>query len=326
MSLLVDVHTHMLSDAYVHALRDHGGRYTVRRNGPVEQVCLDELPFMTLTKEMFDYDLRVKDMDKAGVDIAIVTLTCPNVYWGDEQLSLSVARAINDDMAGAQATYPDRIRWMASLPWQYPHLALDELERARAAGAVGVMVLANVAGEPLVAERFAPIWQAIERAGLPVLVHPTTPPGAGSMGMGDYNLVANIGFMFDTTLAFTRMIYEGFLDRFPALKLIASHAGATLPYIASRLDQCWRHMPACRVHISEPPSSYLAKLYYDSVTYSAEALALCISVAGKDRVLFGSDYPHNIGDMEGCRDRVGSLTASTRDAVRGGNAEAIFSL
>ncbi|MGH9170712.1 MAG: amidohydrolase family protein [Acidimicrobiales bacterium] len=327
MTMLVDVHTHMLSEAYVSALRDSGGRYSLRRAAPaVDQVYFDDFPFMTLTEGMFDYDLRVRDMDRAGVDMAIVSLTCPNVFWGGEEVSLAVARAINDDMRRAQAAHPDRIRWMASIPWQYPDAALTELESARAAGAIGVMTLANVSGEPLVSERFAPVWEAIELAGLPVLVHPTAPLGIGEMGMEDYNLVANVGFMFDTTLAFTRMIYEGFLDRFPRLKLIASHAGATLPYIAGRLDRCWSKMPACRTHIDEPPSSYLRRLYYDTVTYSPEALALCLATCGGDRLLFGSDYPHNIGDMEGCRDRLETLAPRARDAARGGNAQAIFRL
>jgi aminocarboxymuconate-semialdehyde decarboxylase len=311
----------------VATLRDRGGSYSIRPSGPgLEQVFFDDFPFMTLTKGMFDYDLRVQEMDRAGVDIAIVSLTAPNVFWGGERVSASVARAINDDMCKAQAAHPGRIRWMASLPWQYPEAAIEELERARGNGAVGVMTLANISGEPLVSQRFAPIWQAIERADLPVLVHPTAPPGVAAMGMEEYNLVANIGFMFDTTLAFTKMIYEGFLDRFPGLKLIAAHAGATLPYLAGRLDQCWSKMPACRAHIDEPPSSYLRRLYYDTVTYSPDALSLCLSIAGKDRLLFGSDYPHNIGDMEGCLDRVDKLPPEVRDAVRGSNARAIFSL
>ncbi len=327
MSLLVDVHTHMLSEEFVASLREHGGSYSIRTSGPgLEQVFFEDFPFMTLTEGMFDYDLRVREMDRAGVDIAIVSLTCPNVFWGGEVVSSSVARAINDTMRDAQSAHPHRIRWMASLPWQFPDAALGELERALANGAAGVMTLANISGEPLVSERFGPVWQAIERAGVPVLVHPTAPPGVVAMGMEEHNLVANIGFMFDTTLAFTRMIYEGFLDRFPGLKLIASHAGGTLPYLAGRLDRCWNRMPACRAHIDEPPSSYLRRLYYDTVTYSPEALSLCLSVAGNDHVLFGSDYPHNIGDMDGCRDRVDALEPEACEAVRGGNARAIFSL
>ena len=84
---------------------------------------------------------------------------------------------MNDDMAAARTAHPDRLRWFASLPWQYPELALPELERAVKAGASGVMVLANIGGQPLTDPAFAPIWAAIDAKALPVLVHPTAPPG-----------------------------------------------------------------------------------------------------------------------------------------------------
>jgi len=132
--------------------------------------------------------------------------------------------------------------------------------------------------------------------------------------------------MFDTSLAFARMFFDGFLDRYPNLKLIASHAGGTLPFLAGRLDQCFDNMNACRTRTQTRPSDYLRRIYYDAVTYRPEALALAIQVGGADRVLYGSDYPHNIGDMVGCLKRVDELPAGERDAVRGGNARRIFQL
>jgi aminocarboxymuconate-semialdehyde decarboxylase len=328
MTPVIDVHTHMLSDAWVAAIKAHGGpKYAIgAARGGGEAVFLDGAPFMTLMPGMFDYAMRIRAMDEAGVDIAIVSLTCPNVFWGGRTVSLDTARAVNDDMAAAQARYPARIRWLANLPWQHAADAVAELRRAHGNGAVGVMTLGNIAGAHLTDAQFTPIWRAIEALDLPVLVHPTVPQGAAAMAMDAYNLVANIGFMFDTTLAFTRMIYDGFLDRHPGLKLIAAHAGATLPYIAGRLDRCHEMMPACRANISAPPSHYLRQLYYDTVTYTAEALTTCLAVAGADRLLYGSDYPHNIGDMRGCLARVDALPAAERDAARGGNAARIFGL
>jgi aminocarboxymuconate-semialdehyde decarboxylase len=270
--------------------------------------------------------LRIERMDEARVDMAIVTLTAPNCYWGTPEVSLEAARLVNDDMAQAQSTYPDRIRWMASMPWEHPELALPELERACKAGAVGVMVLANIAGRSLTEPAFAPIWQEIDRRGLPVLVHPTAPPGTSELDLQAYNLIAQVGFMFDTSLAIARMIYDGFIDTYPDLKLIASHAGATLPYLVGRLDRCFDQMKAARENISERPSTYLRRIYYDSVTYTQEALDMCIQVGGVDKVMYGSDYPHNIGDMKGCLERVEALPADQREAVTSGNATRIFGL
>ena len=140
-------------------------------------------------------------------------------------------------MADAQSRYPDRIRWFASLPWEYPQRAVEELERSCAKGAVGVMVLANVAGKSLTDPMFAPIWAAIDQRALPVLVHPTDPPGVDLMDMTKFDLSWSVGFMFDTTLAITRMIFEGFFDQYPNLKVIASHGGGTLPYLVGRFEK-----------------------------------------------------------------------------------------
>jgi aminocarboxymuconate-semialdehyde decarboxylase len=325
---VIDVHTHMLDAAWLELLRREATpRYEVRPvTETLEGIYREGALFMTPMPGHFDYGLRVRDMDAAGVDLAIVSLTCPNVYWGGEAVSLQAARIMNDSMARGQAEHPGRIRWMASLPWEYPDHALDELERGCTAGAVGVMVLANVAGRALTEEAFAPIWQEIDRRGLPVLVHPTEPPGTPEMDLRRYSLASTVGFMIDTTLAIARMIHDGFLDRYPNLKIIASHAGATLPYLAGRMDRSFEMTVPGKEVISVPPSEYLRRIYYDAVTYQQGALELCIAVGGPDKVMYGSDYPHDIGDMVGCLQRVNALPSDQRAAVRHGNAKRIFGL
>ena len=325
---VIDVHTHMLDRAWLRLLKEKGApRYEV---GPIteelEGIYADGALFMTPMPGHFDYDLRIRDMDEAGVDLAIVSLTCPNVYWGGEAVSLEAARIMNDSMSDGQRQHPGRVRWLASLPWEYPDRAVEELARACDAGAVGVMVLANVAGRQLTEPEFAPVWQAIDNLALPVLVHPTEPPGTPAMDMRAYSLASTVGFMFDTTLAITRMVFDGFLDRYPNLKIIAAHVGATVPYLAGRMDRSWEMTVPGKDGISMPPSEYLRRIYYDAVTYQQEALELCITVGGEDKVMYGSDYPHDIGDMKGCLARVNALPAAQREKVRGANAERIFKL
>lgn len=326
---VIDVHTHMLTREYLDLLARHGGpKYQPGTNAAGERtIRMWDAPFMTLTEPMWDYDLRIADMDRAGVDIAIVSLTTPNAYFGDAEVSLKAAQIVNDSMAEQQRLRPDRIRWLASLPWQHERHALAELERALGLGAVGVMVIANIDGVSLTDPAFAAVWQAIDEHALPVLVHPGTPQGVKDMGMDRYGLVPPVGFTFDTTLAISRMIFDGFFDRYPHLKLIASHGGGTLPYIAARLDRCHQKLPACREVVETPPSEYLKRIWYDAVLYSPAALDLCIEVAGSDeRVLYGSDYPHNIGDMAGCLARVDALPAASARRIRGGNAMQLFKL
>jgi len=326
---VVDVHTHMLTLPWIDLLRERGGpRYEVKKTkAGQETIWMDGAPFMTLMPGMWDYDLRIKAMDKAKVDLAIVSLTCPNCFFGGREVSLQAAQFVNDSMAEQQRAHPDRIRWFASLPWQYADDAKAELARCVEAGAVGVMQIANVVGEDLTHEKYAPVWAEIDRLKLPVLIHPSAPQGTRDMHLDEFGLVPPIGFMIDTTLAFARMILSGFIERYPNLKLIAAHGGATLPYLAGRLDRCHEMIPACSSVIEEKPSEYLKRIWYDTVVYDQRALEMCIAVAGSpDRVLYGSDYPHNIGDMAGCLSRVDALPGAQAKRVRGAAARKLFGL
>jgi aminocarboxymuconate-semialdehyde decarboxylase len=326
---VIDVHTHMLTRGYLDLLTTHGAptyQRTVNRAGE-EMIQRFGAPFFTLTEAMWDYELRMRDMDLAGVDVAIVSLTCPNAYFGDAAISLAAAQNVNDSMAEQQAQRRGRIRWLASLPWQHADLAVTELGRAVEAGAVGVMVIANIDGRQLTDPAFADIWAEIDRRALPVLVHPGPPVGAAELGLAEFALVPAAGFPFDTTIAFARLFLDGFLDRYPRLKLIAAHGGGALPYLAARLDRCHEQLPAASATTRTPPSEYMHRIYYDTVVYSQAALHLCIEAAGGDeRMLFGSDYPHNIGDMPGCLARTSHLTAASARRVQGKNAERLFNL
>ncbi len=326
MAPVIDVHTHMLNHDYLALLEQHGGpRLSLKEVvGGLRAIHLDDAPFMTPVPEMFDYASRIRMMDEVGIDVSVVSLTCPNVYWGSPEISLKAARVMNDDMAAARARYAGRVEYLCSLPWQHAELATVELARAKGRGASGVMVLANIAGRPLTAPEFAPVWQAIDALELPVLVHPTAPPGVREMQMNEFQLTASIGFTFDTTLAISRMLFDGFLDRYTRLAIIASHGGGALPFLLGRLDQCFRNIPACRTKTQSTPSSYMGRLYADSVVFTQQALDLTLHAFGDDFVMYGSDYPHTIGDPRGCLARVNSLFGARREKVRGGNAQRIF--
>ena len=145
------------------------------------------------------------------------------------------------------------------------------------------MVLANIDGKPLTDAAFESIWRAIDAKALPVLVHPTAPPGVAAMDMQRFQLTASIGFTFDTSLAVSRMIYDGFFDRYPRLKIIASHGGGALPYLISRMDQCFDNIPACREKISVRPTEYLHKIYADAVVFAPGVLDLCVETFGAEQ-------------------------------------------
>ncbi len=322
----IDIHTHMLSEDWMALVKEHAGPEIYFQPAPDggEILMEDGAVSFTTCPEMFDYSLRIKDMDEAGIDISVVSLTAPSVYWGSADVSTKAAQKINDDMQQAQTAYPDRIRYFATLPWQFPELALEELARACDNGAVGVMVLATIRGTPLTDPALASIWEEIDRRGLPVLVHPATPPGAGEMDLG--RMLPSVGFTFDTSLAISRLILDGFLDRHQNLSLIAAHGGGTLPYLAGRLDLFFekRFRPEEK-KITDPPSHHLSRIYYDSIVYQPTCLKLCIEMGGPERVLFGTDYPHP-AEIPFLMEMVDDLPAEQAAAVRGGNAMRLFKL
>ncbi|GAB4128655.1 MAG: amidohydrolase family protein [Rhodothalassiaceae bacterium] len=328
MAPVIDVHSHMFSRRWLALLAERGGPdLTVAKSVDSPETLYHKgASFCVLEPAHFDWPARIEAMDRAGVDMAIVSLPAPSVFWGGAEISREAAELANDEFAEAAARWPDRIRWMASLPWQYPDLAVRELARATAHGAVGVLVLGNIEGRDLIDPLFAPVWQVIDDLALPVLLHPTAPPGGDALDLRKYALVASTGFMIDTTVAIAKMIFDGFFDRYPALKLIAAHAGATLPFLAGRFDRVFEKTGRAKEKIARPPSDYLRHIYYDAVTYRPESLALTLGVGGTDRVMYGSDFPFNIGDMEGCLARVDALPDDSRQKVRGENARRIFRL
>ena len=324
---IIDVHTHMFTRRWLELLRAQGSPYNVQqRPDGREEVFRGDTPVVFPQPGHFDYDVRLRAMDEAGIDVSIVSLTCPNVYWGGEDVSCEAARESNATMGEAQRAHPDRIRWLASLPWEYPERSVEELARSCDDGAVGVMVIANIAGRSLTEPAFEPIWAEIDRRALPVLVHPGEPPGTDLMDMRLYDLSWSVGFMFDTTLAITRLIFDGFLDRFPGVKLIAAHGGGALPYLVGRLEKGDEVELPSRRRMTAKPTDYLRRIWYDCLTYDPRALEYLISIVGPERVLFGTDWPHQVHDVAGSLANTAALPPEQRDAIRGTNAKALFGL
>jgi aminocarboxymuconate-semialdehyde decarboxylase len=319
---VIDVHTHMYSHGWIKAVEDAADPNF--RIGPNNALIYRGGSIGRMTPPMLDWDLRIKDMDDAKVDVALISLTAPNVYWGTSAQSVAAARSINDDFLAAQRKYDGRIRWFASLPFQYADDALLELRRAKENGAIGVCTLTNILGTPLTAPQYRRIFREAAAMQMPVFVHPTTPFTDG-MGLADFGLGNTIGFTSDTSLCFARFILEGVLDELPNLELIACHGGGAFPYLAARFDIMWERTTSARKN-QAPPTTYLKRIWYDSIVYDQETLDFLVERVGADRVLYGSDYPFSIGDMKGVLARVDALPAAQRAAVRSLNAERLFDL
>ncbi len=327
---VVDMHMHLLTPDWVEQIKKYGPPdYGIgRRSDGVE--CLIEGGTMTMTLETkkFDFDLHVKEMDKQGIDVGVLSLTSPNVFWGTPEVSAETARLANEGLRAAQTAHPGRFRWMASIPWQHPELAVAELDRALKAGAVGVVALANVRGKHLTDPLFAPVWAEIDRRALPVFVHPSNPPGYEALALGTgltRVILPTIGFTFDTSLAFARLVLDGFFDRYPNVRLIAAHGGGALPYLSGRIELFYGALPEREKVLAHKPGEYLERIYYDAILYKSESFHECVNMGGAGQVLFGTDYPHQT-DIPGIMSNARELPAREAAAVLGTNAEKLFKL
>jgi aminocarboxymuconate-semialdehyde decarboxylase len=187
-------------------------------------------------------------------------------------------------------------------------------------GLPGAMVFSNVNHVALDDERFAPLWSQADELGAVIYIHPTDPLGVEAML--EYWLMPLVGFLMDTTLAASKLVFSGVVERHPRIRWVLTHMGGAIPYLAERLDRGYRAFADCRRHINRPPSEYLQTFYYDTVNFNPDAVKLATSFAGADRILAGSDYPHQIGSIPLMIDTIRALDVSdeVRKKIFGENA------
>ncbi len=243
-----------------------------------------------VSENMFNVEQRIKEMDRARVDFHVITLNIPGVDRLEPESGIKLSRLVNDDFAKLANRYPERFVAFATLPLQVPDLALDELRRAiDDLGLKGLMLYSNVNGKPLDAPEFYPIYAECSKKGIPIFLHPTYP--ANNANLMDYCLIPVVGFLFETTIAILRLIQGGILEKYPNLKIVMGHLGATVPYLMGRIDYESNRLPGCNVKISKLPSYYFKQIYIDTVSAHKPAMAAALSFPGIERIVFGSDFP-----------------------------------
>jgi len=237
-----------------------------------------------------DLETQVAHMELAGIDAAIVS---PSVVGDVNDREPSEARELslllNEELSRAQALFPGRVQGLAVLPLADVGAALETLEDAiDRLGLKGVMVPGNVAGQSIADRRLWPVYEELDRRGLPLFLHPTR--SFRSPCVTPFNLEIPIGYMFDTSFAMMSLIVSGLVDRLPRLNIVHPHVGGALPYLSGRME-IYRgkgFWPG----IDRPIVDYLRHLYFDLVCDEEESLELFGRVIGFDRLLFSSDFPY----------------------------------
>ncbi|MFI0165659.1 amidohydrolase family protein [Streptomyces sp. NPDC017095] len=326
----VDVHAHVLLpgvEALVAGLPglEEAKALDARRNGPAAlavsgPMVRERLPRLT------DVRVRLAAMDAQGVDVQVVSPSPSHYhYWADEHTAEKVYRLANEATAAHCSAAPDRLRGLGLVPLQHPQQAVRALDHALAQGLAGVEISSHAPGRELSDPAYEPLWARAEESGALLFLHPF---GCTLDERLDRWYLSNtVGQPTENAVALSHLIFSGVLDRHPGLKVIAAHGGGYLPTHIGRSDHAWSARSDAGASCAHPPSSYLRRLYFDSLVHDPQVLRELVRVAGADRVLLGSDFPFDMGT----EDPVGALRAarlsdSDFHAVRGGNAAALLSL
>ncbi len=314
----IDIHNHFYPGSYFEMIRELGApdyRFATDASGATT-IEFRGTRFFGVQPPMTDAALRIEEMDRVGVDVQVLSLSVPNVYFAAEEREPEIARKTNDAYAELVARHPRRFKALASIPMDVPDEAPKELARALDELKLqGVLLLSHIRGKPLTDPRFRPFFEEADRRRLFVLIHPMLPVGMAEQ-LKDYVLGPLVGFPFDSTLAVARMCFDGLFRDFPNVRFLVPHLGGAIPYILPRLDQGYRDFPATRAKIDQPPSFYMKKLYFDTVSAGPSTVAFVRDLVGADHIAFGSDYPHLPGSMSGAVSTLESSGLSEPEKTR----------
>ncbi|MFQ6029681.1 MAG: amidohydrolase family protein [Dehalococcoidia bacterium] len=279
----IDIHAHMVPQAFVSAVREG-------REWHGLQPRRENVPSLFFTPEE-----RIRDMNSLGVDVQVVS---PGAnlysYHREAQVVAAMHRECNDEVHQMTLDHPDRFRGFAQIPMQDVNLAIETLDHAvNRLGLVGAMIGDVVNGKTYDDPEFMPLWKAAEQMGAVFFIH----QGGGTVvnARSDrYHLPNTIGNLVDRAVTFASFVFGGVMDACPDLKVCLAHGGGYTCFGAGRMDRGWHVRSEARVNISQPPSTYLNKFYYDCLTHSEEALRLLIDMVGIDKVVFGTDWPFDM--------------------------------
>jgi aminocarboxymuconate-semialdehyde decarboxylase len=319
----IDIHGHFTPRAFYNELETLPGVTVDRRSGGISFLYRNGLQWLPFNEAMFEPDHQLRDMDRKQIDIRVLSLSTPSVYLFDALRRIQVCRAMNDLIIERVRRDPSRFRAFATLPLPDVEASLIELERVRhSEGIVGITIGSNMDGLALSSPTLEPLWQALHALRMPVFEHPMVPVYADAMD--EFTLPMRVGFFYDTSLAMCRMIYAGVFERYPDFPFVVAHTGACFLDLMERLDSGFLRYPDCRKFITRRPSEYAKRLYYDTCCFFPPLIMMAHQYFGRDRILFGTDYPFI--DQDDAHVRELPLPESDKALILGGNAASMLKL
>ncbi|MGA8077915.1 MAG: amidohydrolase family protein [Xanthobacteraceae bacterium] len=271
---------------------------------------------------------RLADLDAMAIDVQMIAPPPLQCYYSVPlDVAVKAARLVNDGIAEYCGKHPDRFKGFGSVPMPDGNEAAKELERCvKTLGFTGVEILTNVNGKELSDPAFAPFWKKAEELGVVVMIHPNGFTEASRFKRFYFNNV--IGNPLETTIALHYLIFDGVLERYPGLKILAVHGGGYLGGYSGRIDHAWGARSDAHGDLPRPPTDYLKRVYVDTVVFTPYQLAELVRVFGADHVVMGTDYPFDMAEFDpvGHIAGVDGFDASTVAALAGGNSKRLLGL
>jgi aminocarboxymuconate-semialdehyde decarboxylase len=330
--VIIDAHAHALDEAFLDSLcrkpvfgiaaeRRADGRYWVKRG---------DAPAHSLDENLTDIGARIESLSRRGVELQLIGPPPGFVAWPGGAAGVDHARALNEHGSRIAAQGQGRLEVMATLGIGEPDKCAYELERAiDRHGARSALLPATAGGKPLDGPEFDALFSTAERLGVLLFMHPVSAEVPSRFPL--YGVQVLVQWPFETTLAVTRMIFEGVFERHPGLQLLLAHGGGDLLFLKGRLNSAyeatgWEADPYYRKNISKAPGDYYRQMFFDTCSLSPESVDFTIQIAGADRVMFGTDYPFDIGDPEAKRalPALNRLESATRRKIFRDNAAAVL--
>ena len=286
----VDCQSHVFPREYAELLLQSTTAVRTVREGQGYRIQYGSMQQFVLTLEAYDPARKLRDMDAAGIDTSVLSVNIPGPELLDPEVGIAGARVCNDYLADLAARHPGRFVGLATLPLQDVPAAMAEYRRAiHGLGLRGIFLFSHLAGKPLDAPEFEPLYAQAEADRIPLVLHPTVPTWGEAIK--DYSMIPMLGLMVDTSIAMLRLILGGVLERHPDLLVVHPHCGGVLPYLMPRVEEQTEVKRRGREHIRKPPGEYYRNVYLDIVSPSALAMEFAYRSARPERLLFGSDHP-----------------------------------
>jgi len=299
--LKIDMHTHILPKSMPNWTEKFGyGKFIElihNDNGTADMIQGGQF-FRTIKENCWDENLRIEEYKKYETQVQVVcTIPVMFSYWAKTNDCVALSQFLNDHIAELVQRYPKNYIGLGTIPMQDTQAAIDELERIKKIGLVGIQIGSNINDENLSEDQFFPIFETCQRLGLAVMIHPWQMMGFESMKK--YWLPWLVGMPAETSRAACSMIFGGVLERLPELRVCFSHAGGSFLPTIGRIEHGFNCRPDL-VAIDNPvnPRNYLGKFWVDSITHDIDALEYILKMQGSNRVCLGSDYPFPLGDLE----------------------------